>query len=103
MLSQLLLLAASRDLAALPDSSARSQAPMTFGSRPVRSASREANCCCPVVRSLLAAAEGDWARASASAKERPAAGDVPGVALTPEALLVAATEGAGTLPLNAAI
>src|SRR5262249_29219956 len=47
--SQSLLLAAWREDAALPFSSASSHAPITPGSSPVSAASLEANCCWPVV------------------------------------------------------
>src|SRR3954453_17502034 len=102
MFSQLLLLAAWRDLAASPDSSASSHEPIPWGSRPVRWASRDANCCWPGVRRPLAAADGPCAWASASAKEAPATGEVPAVAPVAVAPL-APTSGAGAAPLKAAI
>ena len=56
MFSQSLLLAAWREPAALPFSSASSHAETTLGSSPVSAASLEANCCWPVVIFPLAVA-----------------------------------------------
>src|SRR5579884_1732057 len=56
MFSQSLLFWAWRDWAAPPDSSARSHAEMTEGSRPVCAARRAANCCWAVVSWLWAPA-----------------------------------------------
>ena len=53
MFSQSLLPALCRAVAAPPDSSASSQAPITWGLIPVSAASCEANCCCPLVKSPL--------------------------------------------------
>src|ERR1035438_1340540 len=62
MFSQSLLLELCREVAAPPDSSASSQAVTTLELRPVSPASRDANCCWPLVSSM--AAEGgsaaDW-------------------------------------------
>src|ERR1035441_7234606 len=92
MFSQSLLFELWREVAAPPDSSASSQAVTTLELRPVSPASRDANCCWPLVSSVAAeggsAADwpasatppfgevtaaaplcvGDWADASAEAK-----------------------------------